>query len=167
VVPRAVYREASLRRRSAVTVWLPAPVGRLSVPERRALPRWAAEWPESSPARSEPETAAGRAQATPARTLEFKGIGDLALTDIEPRTGPAKTCLLRLTRAEALVRIPRNDVASAELEQGLAPPLNITLASGQVWYFEIPNSGVLPVVLRYRHQARAVAYALRGAVARA
>jgi hypothetical protein len=73
-----------------------------------------------------------------------------------------------LVPVAVVTRVPRSDVVSAKVGKGVAPPLTITLADGEIWQFEIPNPGFLAIVpsLNTRKTARhfAAALASRAAV---
>jgi hypothetical protein len=38
-----------------------------------------------------------------------------------------------------IVRLPRSDVASAELGGGVSPSLTVTLSNGDTWQLEVPR----------------------------
>jgi hypothetical protein len=55
---------------------------------------------------------------------------------------------------EVIMRIPRSDVASAELGSGIASPLTITFGNGDSWELEVPPPN--------KKHAQAVVHALGG-----
>ena len=108
-----------------------------------------------------------RSQADPAQTPEFTTAAYLALTDKELVLVGLKNTVKGFEPTEVLTRVPREEVVSASVGKGLAPPMTITLAGGKIWQFEIPNPGVLAIVpsQNYRKIARHFADALSGATA--
>ena len=73
---------------------------------------------------------------TPSETPQFGGY--LAVTDDELAFIKVKSGLVRLRLDEVVARVPRREVASAELGRGLALPLTITFANGGRWEWEVP-----------------------------
>ena len=108
--------------------------------------------------------AAGRSQAVPANTPEYKTQrAYLALTDKDLVLVSMKAGVVSGLEPVAVVaRVPRGDVVSAKVGKRVAPPLTITLADGEIWQFEIPNPGFLAIVpsLNTRKTARHLAVAL-------
>jgi hypothetical protein len=61
----------------------------------------------------------------------------LAVTDTELALVNVKSGRWTMKLDELIVRIPRTDVASAELGSGVICPLTITFADGEIWRLEV------------------------------
>jgi hypothetical protein len=71
---------------------------------------------------------AGKPQAIPAQTPKFtRKFATLAVTD-EELAPVSHTGVWRVTAGEVIARVPRSDVASAEVGRGVASQLKVTLA---------------------------------------
>jgi hypothetical protein len=77
-------------------------------------------------------------------TPSFGRVGYLAVSDGELALVKAKSAMLGLKMKpteEVLARVPRNEVASAELDKGaLKSALRIDFTGGGAWEFEIPKA---------------------------
>lgn len=86
---------------------------------------------------------------------DFGDTGYLAVTNSELVLIKVERGALRSHLRGVLARVPRGEVASAELESSAvsASTVTITFANGQKWVLEAPRPS--------RGQARAVTHALR------
>jgi hypothetical protein len=99
-------------------------------------------------------TRAERRQAQVAsETPNFGRVAYLAVTEYELALIKLKG-LVTFTLDEVITRIPRSDVASAELGGGLAASLTIKLSNGDSWQLEVPRPS--------KKHAQAVVHALGG-----
>jgi hypothetical protein len=89
-----------------------------------------------------------------AETPEFGRVAYLAVTQDELALIKLKSSLVTFTLDEVIVRIPRSDVASAELGRGIASSLTITFGNGDSWQLEVPRPS--------KKHAQAVVHALGG-----
>jgi hypothetical protein len=80
----------------------------------------------------------GPSGQTTSNAPKFGRLAYLAVTADELALVKLKSGLVTLKLEEVLARVPRSEVASAELGSGLAPPLAITFGSGESWQLEIP-----------------------------
>ena len=78
------------------------------------------------------------AAATESDTPKFK-LAYLALTADELALVRLKAGLVSTKFGEVLVRVPRADVASAEMGGGFSSALTITLRDGDSWLLEVPK----------------------------
>jgi len=100
-------------------------------------------------------TRAERRQAEIAsETPKFGRVGYLAVTAHELALIKLKSSLVTFELDEVIARVPRSDVASAELGRGLAPSLTITFGNRDSWQLEVPRP--------QKKQAQAVVHALGG-----
>jgi hypothetical protein len=110
-------------------------------------------------------TAAGRASKQQAKfeqeaqTPKFGRLAYLAVTGSELALVELNTKGMGLVLGEVLVRLPRSDVAGAELGGGhtlMSPPLTITFTAGERWELEVPRPS--------KKDAQEVASVLSGAL---
>ncbi len=80
----------------------------------------------------------GKSNPTPSETPKFGRNAYLAVTDSELALIKLKSGVVRLKLDEVVARVPRSEVASAELGGGVALPLTITFADGGSWQLEVP-----------------------------
>jgi hypothetical protein len=100
-------------------------------------------------------TRAERRQAQIAsETPKFGRVGYLAVTEHELALIKLKSSLVTFELDEVIARVPRSDVASAELGRGLASSLTITFGNRDSWQLEVPRP--------QKKQAQAVVHALGG-----
>jgi hypothetical protein len=78
--------------------------------------------------------------ASTSRTPEFGRLAYLAVSNAEVALIKLKSGLVTVKLDEVVVRLPRSDVRSAELGQGVSTaPLTISLANGDTWQLEVPG----------------------------
>jgi hypothetical protein len=83
-------------------------------------------------------TKADRRQAKMAsETPGFGRAAYLAVTQEELALIKLKSGLATFKLDEVLERVPRGDVASAEIREGITPSLTITFSNGGIWRFEV------------------------------
>jgi hypothetical protein len=100
-------------------------------------------------------TRADRRQAkTGSETPDFGRVAYLAVTQEELALIKLKSGLATFKLDEVIERVPRGDVASAEIREGVAPSLTIRFGNGDSWRLEFGR-----VV---KKDARAVVRALEG-----
>lgn len=82
-------------------------------------------------------TMADRRQGkTGSETPDFGRAAYLAVTDRELALIKLKSGLATFKLDELIERVPRSDVESAEIREGIAPSLTITFANGGSWRLE-------------------------------
>jgi hypothetical protein len=96
----------------------------------------------------------GSSDQTTSESPNFGRLAYLAVTDDELALIKLKSGLVTLKLDEVIMRIPRSDVASAELGSGIASPLTITFGNGDSWELEVPPPN--------QKHAQAVVHALGG-----
>jgi hypothetical protein len=96
----------------------------------------------------------GPSDQTTSESPRFGRLAYLAVTDDELALIRLKSGLVTVKLDEVIVRIPRSDVASAELGSGVASPLTITFGNGDSWRLEVPPPN--------KKHAQAVVHALGG-----
>jgi hypothetical protein len=80
----------------------------------------------------------GQSDRATSATPSFGRLGYLAVTDDELALITLKSGLVTVKIDEVVVRIPRSDVASAELGSGVVTPITIGFADGGSWQLEVP-----------------------------
>jgi hypothetical protein len=101
---------------------------------------------------------AGGASRSASELPSFGRVGYVAVSENEVALVKTKTGALKMKISdEILARVPRSEVASAELDEGkLLSHLSITFSNGAVWQFDIPRQG--------KATAKSVVHALGGAI---
>jgi hypothetical protein len=97
--------------------------------------------------------AARRQGQVASETPKFGRVGYLAVTEDELALITLKG-LVTFTLDEVIARVPRSDVASAELGSGIASSLTITFGDRDSWQLEVPRP--------HKKNAQAVVQALGG-----
>jgi hypothetical protein len=92
--------------------------------------------------------------ASTSHTPSFGRLAFLAVTGDEVALVKLKSGIVTLKPGEVIVRLPRSDVASAELGGGVSPSLTVTLSNGDAWQLEVPRPS--------KKNAEAVVHALSG-----
>ena len=72
-------------------------------------------------------------------TPKFGRLAYVAVTESELALIKLKSGVVRVFLDEVVQRVPRTDVASAELGGGVAPPLTIIFNDGSGWELEVPR----------------------------
>jgi len=80
----------------------------------------------------------GRSENTTSDAPKFGRLAYLAVTDSELALIKLKSGLVTVKLDEVIVRIPRTEVASAELGSGMVTPLTIKFGDGDTWQLEVP-----------------------------
>jgi hypothetical protein len=102
------------------------------------LPRGASKRQANATGGSLPaRIALGKTGETASDAPDFGRMAYLAVTDSELALVNVKSGRLTMKLNELIVRVPRTDVASAELGSGVICPLTITFADGQIWRLEV------------------------------
>jgi hypothetical protein len=83
--------------------------------------------------------AAKKGSAARAETPDFKGSALLALTDHEVALVKLKQGAVSAKPTEVIARAPRDQVAEANLANGLVPKLSISFADGSAWSMDVPR----------------------------
>jgi hypothetical protein len=85
----------------------------------------------------------GRTSGVAAETPSFGRVGYVAVSENEVALVKTKTGALKMKISdEVLARVPRAEVASADLDQGvLLSHLKISFANGVIWHFDVPKQG--------------------------
>ena len=94
---------------------------------------------------------AGRQPQGASETPKFGRVAYLAVSEDELALIKLKG-LVTFALDEVIARVPRSDVASAELGSGIAPSLTITFADRDSWRLEVPRPS--------KKDAQAVVHAL-------
>lgn len=83
---------------------------------------------------------AGRSSGGPSELPSFGRAGYVAVSENEVALVKTKTGAFKMKITEdVLARVPRSDVASAELDEGkLISHLKIAFSNGAIWQFDIP-----------------------------
>jgi hypothetical protein len=81
--------------------------------------------------------ALGPTGETASNAPDFGRMAYLAVTDSELALVKVKTGRVTTKLDELIVRVPRTDVASAELGSGVICPLTITFGNGDIWRLEV------------------------------
>jgi hypothetical protein len=90
---------------------------------------------------------------------DFGRVGYVAVSETEVAVVKTRTGWKMRPTDQVLVRAPRTDLATAELEEGrMVSCLRLRFATGQLWEFDIPRSD--------KQTARAVVVALSQATPR-
>lgn len=86
---------------------------------------------------------AGRSSGSASELPSFGRVGYVAVTENEVGLVKTKTGAFKMKISdEVLARVPRAEVASAELDEGkLLSHLTIAFTNGTVWQFDIPSQG--------------------------
>src|SRR6185437_8926529 len=83
--------------------------------------------------------ASKKGSAARADTPEFKGQALLVLTDDEVALVKLKQGAVSAKPTEVIARAPRDQVAEANLANGLVPKLSITFTDGSTWSMDVPR----------------------------
>jgi hypothetical protein len=81
----------------------------------------------------------GPSTPTTPDTPEFGRLAYIAVTQSELALIKLRSGIVRVFLDEVVERIPRSEVASAELGGGVAPSLTITFSNGEGWTLEVPR----------------------------
>ena len=81
----------------------------------------------------------GPSNRTASDTPKFGRLAYLAVTESELALIKLRSGVVRVFLDEVVERVPRTQVASAELGGGVAPPLTIIFSDGSNWDFEVPR----------------------------
>lgn len=102
--------------------------------------------------------AAGRSSGSASELPSFGRVGYVAVSEHDVALVKTKTGAFKMKISdEILARVPRAEVASAELDEGkLLSHLTITFTNGAVWQFDVPAQG--------KKTAKGVVHALGGAI---
>jgi hypothetical protein len=77
--------------------------------------------------------------ASASETPNFGRLAYLAVTEGELALIKLKSGMVTVHLDEVIARVPRSDVASAELGGGVSPSLTITFGIGGSWQLEVPR----------------------------
>jgi hypothetical protein len=80
----------------------------------------------------------GSSDQTTSQSPDFGRLAYLAVTASELALIKLKSGLMTSKLDEVIARVPRSDVASAELGSGMVTPLTIKFGDGDRWQLEVP-----------------------------